>query len=338
MKAGFIKYFFLAFFSVISACVICNLVVDPLQYYRRNTAYPLYGNDRWQVASFIYNFSFDTAIIGTSLTQNFSLSNIKEKLGGTPIKLSMAGALIPEQILVLDTAIKSGKLKKVIWGLDRSYFYSHKDMSNSMPIFLYKRRVDAHIKYLANLDILIHSLRVLFGKTPTDSREALESYNSWWETAVFSKNIVLKLYEDALMESGKKSGSICNKKEELFRSILTIVHMHPEIEFIFFFPPYSLAHHKIAYQTNPMGFYEDIKFRKNMLEEFTKIKNVKIFDFETDLDIITNLDNYKDLYHYSNHVSEYMINCISKQKQLVTLENITNSQRDFCNLPHQEFK
>lgn len=338
MKASFIKYFFLAFFSVIGACIIFNLAVDPLQYYRRNTTYPLYGNDRWQVASFIYNFSFDTAIVGTSLTQNFSLCNIKEKLGGTAIKLSIAGAMIPEQLLVIDSAIKSGKLKKVIWGIDRSYFYSRKDVKDSMPVFLYERRMDAHIKYLANLDILAHSLRILFGKTPTDPQKALETYNCWWETAVFSKNIILKLYETTLTEKRKGSDSRYNKREELFSNILTMVHMHPEIEFIFFFPPYSLAHHKKEYHIDQVGYYEDMKFRKSILEELTKIKNVKIFDFETDLHIVANLDNYKDLHHYSNHVNAYMINCISKHKQLITQENITSSQRNFCNLPHQEFK
>lgn len=338
MKAGFIKYFFLAFFSVIGTCVICNLLIDPLQYYRRNMTYPLYCNDRWQVASFIKNFSFDTIIIGTSLTQNFSLSNIKEKLGGTAIKLSIAGATIPEQILVIDSAIKSGKLKKVIWGIDRSYFYSNKTIGNSMPVFLYKGRIDAHIKYLANLDILSQSLRIIFGKSLSDPQEALESYGSWWETAVFSKNIVFKLYKDALLKERKKASSISNRKEELFSNILTMVHTHPEIEFIFFFPPYSLAHHKIVYQSNQLGFYEDINFRKYILEEFTKIINIKIFDFETDLHIVTNLNNYKDIHHYSKQVNDYMIDCISRQKQLITLKNIESSQRDFHNLPHQEFK
>lgn len=338
MKARFIKYFLLAFFSVISTCVICNFLVDPVQYYRRNITYPLYCNDRWQVACFIHNFSFDTAIIGTSLTQNFSLGNIKEEIGGNPIKLSIAGATIPEQLLVVNSAIKFGKLKKVIWGIDRSYFYSRIGMRDSMPISLYTRRVDAHIKYLANLDILAQSLRVLFGKTTTNPEETLEFYNSWWKTTIFSRNIVLKLYEDLLEEKINPRDSTSNRKEELFSNILTIVNMHPEIEFIFFFPPYSLAYHKKEYQVNQVGFYEDMKFRKIMLEELTKIKNVKIFDFETDLNIIANLDNYKDLNHYSNHVNDYMIKCISKQKQLIEQKNITSSQRDFYNLPHQTFK
>lgn len=338
MKSGFIKYFFLAFFSVIGTCIICNLLIDPLQYYRRNTSYPLYGNDRWQVASFIYNFSFDTAIIGTSLTQNFSLSNIKEKLGGTPIKLSIAGAIIPEQILVLDSAIKSGKLKKVIWGIDRSYFYSSKDASGSMPVFLYHRHLDAHIRYLANLDILSQSLRILFEKSPRNSEETLESYNSWWERTIFSKNITLKLYKEALTEKRERSESIYGTGRELFSKILATTRNHPEIEFIFFFPPYSLAQHKKEYQIDRTGFYEDVKFRKYMLEELTQIKNVRIFDFETDLEIISDLDNYKDLHHYRKEVNDYMVNCISEQKQLVTQENINVSQRDFHNLPYQEFK
>jgi hypothetical protein len=117
-----------------------------------------------------------------------------------------------------------------------------------------------------------------------------------------------------------------------------MIHTHPEIEFIFFFPPYSLAHHKKTYQINQLSFYEDMKFRKNMLKELTKIKNVRIFDFETDLDIISDLDNYKDLYHYRKEVNDYMVNCISEQRQLVTQKNIADSQRDFHNLPHQEFK
>ncbi|MBX9805264.1 MAG: hypothetical protein K2Y18_05880 [Alphaproteobacteria bacterium] len=321
--------------------MIINYIVDPLQYYRRVDAYPLYENDRWQVAAFIHTFSFDTAIIGTSMTQNFSLRNVREKLGGTPLKLSIAGATIPEQILVVESAIKSGKVKRIIWGLDRHFFHEIKGpVEREMPVFLYERRFVAHIKYLLNLDMLSQSLRLVLKNFHMDflqpPRQVLESYNSWWQEANFSKSAVLASYNEGLLK--KKALAVYTGRSHVLRNFLTLLRSHPEVEFIIFFPPLSLAYFKQECALNPDGFNEDAKFRKEVLVNLSEFKNTKVFDFETDLEIISDLDNYKDLTHYSHKVNEYIVDSISKNSRLVTSADIAISQASFQNLPNQPFK
>lgn len=341
MQKGFIKYFMLTLFSLTATCVICNFIVDPLQYYRRNFAYPLYENDKWQVAAFIKSFSFDTAIVGTSMTQNFSLENIRKKLGGAPIKLSISGATIPEQLIVVKAAIRSGKLKKIIWGIDRCYFYSSKNaFTGEMPMALYERHLSAHAKYLLNLDMLSHSLRIILQNANMNflklAPQELETYNSWWQKSHFSKSVVLQAYNSALTK--KKLPPDSRETSEVLESFLRLIHSHPEVEFILFFPPYSLAYHKLQYITNKAEYYEDMRFRKELMKKLIAIKNVKLFDFETDLNTISNLDNYKDLTHYSHIVNKYIVDCIAKNNRLVSTDNMTHFQSSFSNLPYQSFQ
>lgn len=341
VKTGFIKYFILTFFSVTFGCVICNFIVDPLQYYRRNLAYPLYENDRWQVAAFIRSFPFDTVLVGTSMTQNFSLENVREQLGSSPIKLSIAGATIPEQITVVKAAIKSGKAKKIIWGIDRYFFHDSKNALNAeFPLALYEGKISAHLKYLLNLDMLSQSVKLILGSTGVNflklPQQELETYNFWCKDANFSKAAVLQEYKNTLLK--KKKARDHGGRRTVLKSFIALILSHPEIEFILFFPPHSLAWYKLEYYTNEKEYYEDVAFRKELLETLTEIKNAKIFDFETDINVVSFLDNYKDLSHYSQKINNYIIDCISKNRKLISSKDILKSQVDFLNLPNQPFR
>jgi hypothetical protein len=336
MEMRFLKYYFLSFITVACLCIGFNAIVDPLQYYRRNTGYPLCENDRWQVAAFIHKFNFDTAVVGTSLTQNISLQRIRNQMGGNPIRLSIAGATIPEQLIVLKTALKTGKLKRVIWGVDRPYFSYPANMT--LPTCFYKRRGDAHIRYLLNLDTLAQSLRVLLHQGNIKSHEALDSYNSWWQKEICAKDITLKIYEKELAAE-QKSHQVTHKfRNEILADLLLTVKTHPDVEFILFFPPYSLAYHKKQYHVNRASYEDDYEFRKLLLNELLKINNVKVFDFETNLEMISDLNNYKDLSHYGKKVSDQIVDGIAKQKQILAVNQINNSQANFQKLPFQTFK
>lgn len=52
------------------------------------------------------------------------------------------------------------------------------------------------------------------------------------------------------------------------------------------------------------------------------MENVKIFDFQDIESITFNLDNYRDITHYSKEINEYIIDCIASGKQRVTAENL----------------
>lgn len=338
MEKKFLKHFTVTCALGLMVVALTNFVIDPLQYYRRNTNYPLYCNDRWQVASFIKNFSFDTIILGTSLTQNFSLGQINKTMRANPIRLSIAGATIAEQLLVLKSAIKSGKVKTVIWGIDRPYFYDSQELSVfRIPIFLYQNSLSSHFRYLINLDVLSHSLRVINSSSSADAD--LDKYNTWGEKELFSKEAIKKLYKETIGKAKKPCKLNIDAGKKYLEEIKKLIVANPQIKFTIFFPPYSVAFQKAQFVISADNFAEDVKFRALIMETLTESKNVLFFDFETDLEIITNLDNYKDLTHYSKEINRDMIDKINNSYNIVKSENnIAKSQEAFVFLHSYNFE
>ena len=83
-----------AAFLVFVAAV--NIVVDPLFQYHKPWfgLEPVITNERYQNAGVIKHFDFDNAILGTSLSENFTISEVNDTFGGNSVKLTMYGSSI----------------------------------------------------------------------------------------------------------------------------------------------------------------------------------------------------------------------------------------------------
>ena len=128
MTKKFLKSFVLTFIGVGGSLSLFNYVVDPLQYYRKAVYAPIYITEhRHQIPALARTQEYDSVIIGSSYTLGFRPSQIQETLGFRTLKLSMSAASPYEQLLVLKIALKTNKVKNVIWCLDVftfSYFSS----------------------------------------------------------------------------------------------------------------------------------------------------------------------------------------------------------------------
>jgi len=358
MNKNILQYFvssYLLFTAIFLGIVLAfNFVVDPYQYYRPNSKHELYWNDRWQVAGFIKSFDYNQVVVGTSMTQNFSLEHLKQLFNTKPIRLSIAGATIQEQSAVLRAAIRTGKVKHVIWGLDQCYLnYELGKYQDSFPLDFYLRNYKGHIKYLLNKDVLnistLYLKRILFRK-PVDNKTQYETYNSWFNGYVFSKDIILKEYYKTLkgQNSSLKSSvqtlsvdeGIKNLKvpvniiNNLEHDIISIIKTNPDINFIIFFPPYSLAKVKLMDLESQKNY---AKIREYIMVELTKYKNVSFFDFETYLPIVANLDNYKDFNHYSPKVNNLMADFFYKEVCKVNPGRVDIFQDKFFSLNKENF-
>lgn len=64
-----------------------------------------------------------------------------------------------------------------------------------------------------------------------------------------------------------------------------------------------------------------IESERIVIEEMLKYPNIKIFGFSNCLEIITELDNYKDIAHYSADINSELLALMSREECLVTVEN-----------------
>lgn len=350
MYTFFIKKYFFYLCFILSFIMLFNYSVDPYQYYRYSPAKNLQGDDRWQVAGFVKNFPYNQIILGTSMTQNFSLGQIKSLLKTNPIRLSLAGATIQEQATVLKAAIATKKVQSVIWGFDKDYLYYQKNVyPNSFPQHIYAGGYKAHMQYLLNGHVLKQSIRTCrrtILKTEV-KKMTLENYNVWFREYIFSKEALLKQFEQGLNGKPYKPirlthsdiESIVADEEPInnFKSdILPIIQNNPNIHFIIFFPPYSLAQHKLSVMSKESKI-KKLKLRDYLMQALSQCANVTLYDFETFLPIISNLNYYKDLTHYSEKINYFMIESFLTDICKVTKNNINYYQKQFLNLDQASF-
>ena len=342
MNKSFTMSYFVGLLLSLFSILVFNWYVDPLQYYRRNLTYPLDENDRWQVAAFIRSFKFDTAIVGTSLTQNFSLRKLKESgLAQYPIRLSISGANLKEQLIVLESALKTDKVKNIIWGLDKYKFYESDININKFPAILYRPGVIKHLYYLFNSSTIIQSLRVIRYKQK-DSFKELDGYNSWGGDDLINYSKAVKImYQDRIKKNNFFKYTIDDlaQNKKYVEKIITLIQFHPNVTFYIFFPPYSIAYHKLEDNSDQNEYMMRVNFRNELMSKLTSHKNVVLYDFETATDIITDFNQYKDLIHYRKKVSSYIISALNSNKYWIrNSDDIARSQKKYISLKSIDIK
>ncbi len=115
------------------------------------------------------------------------------------------------------------------------------------------------------------------------------------------------------------------RKSYFDENVKPIIQAHPEIEFICFFPPLSI------FVTLSTGLIE-YNVRQHVMEALTCLPNVKFYDFESDEEIVCNLNEYKDPDPYSPKIDRYMIDGFKSGKNLVKFNNIKDVQERFRRL------
>lgn len=117
-------------------------------------------------------------------------------------------------------------------------------------------------------------------------------------------------------------------KQRFQDNILRLVKEHPEVEFTFYYPPYSVIRQQVWYSLNPERFANQIAMKKYMFEQFSAFDNVSIYDFQSDDSITYDLGVYKDLSHHSAEVNQRIAEEIAVGTNKVTAENVDQFNKD----------
>ncbi|MFD1179243.1 copper amine oxidase N-terminal domain-containing protein [Paenibacillus puldeungensis] len=322
--------FILLFTAIVGTFVYA---VDPLQLYRKSAYEPLFTKqERYQNPGLAKNYAYDTIILGSSMTENFVPSQVGKVLGGKVMKLSMEGSTAKEQRMIADVAIKTGQVKKVLWGID---YFSFRDDSvrgeETFPYYLYDESKLNDYKYLFNISNVKHALGVLYlPKAMLPELRTLDMLNNWDASAVYGAKRVLAKREEARLSeqmTSETEPSLDIVKKSFDRNTISLMKAHPEIEFIVYFPPYSILRQQLWYSINPERFNNQLEMKKYMFEQFSALSNVTVHDFQNDSSITYNLDEFKDLSHHSADINRFIVEEIAAGSHLVTAENVELNNR-----------
>ena len=300
------------------------VVFDPFYHYHK----PWLGlkavlNDKeYQCVGTLRNFDYDSLIVGSSVMENNDNSWFNEAFDVTTIKAIRSYGATADLCYLLDVAYESHDLKYVFYNIDPSSLYGEAVTtyeSTGCPMYLYDKNPFNDIKYLFNKDVLLEKIPYQIASSFIGDYNENLSYN-WAKWKSFGPELALGLYfrsrevkemlpEDAYIDNLTANIALLTKE----------VEAHPETEFIFFYPPYSMLWWDMSYrggETDAIIYCE-----KEMTKALLQYDNVRIFCFQNEPEVTTDLNNYMDTIHFSPEINRLMLDQIIAGEYEMTHDN-----------------
>lgn len=303
-----------------------NFNIDSLQFYRKTNLTPVFSdNERFQMPGFAKNYKYESIIMGTSMSQNTLTSDVDKLFNTKSINLSMSGATPKEQYKLIKIALKSNNVKHVFWNIDSfEYRSGKKNNKYEFPEYLYDKNPFNDLFYLLSIDTLKDSLSMVM-QTNKNKQDWARLYY-WGHKYKFDKSLVKiptgeskKIFYEVHNVNNYQYNML---KKNIDEYIIKIINEYPNTNFYLYFPPYSMKYHKILWDIEPSIVLNWQKTKQYIFNQSKDYNNLKVFDFQDDYEVIYNLDNYKDLTHYSPKINKNIINQIQKNSDNFNKSNI----------------
>lgn len=279
----------------ISVIALFVWYVDPYQQYRADDVY--IGTQRLEIPGIARHHEYDAVILGSSMCMNHYPRQIDSLFGWHTYNFTFMGANSNDYKEALPMIISQHKVRHIIWGLD---IFSFTKNGNLIESYLYDDNRWNDIAYLLNYTSVKNCFYKLFRPLPVDD---LYHFSSPANEEAFKK-----AYASAKKEYFSEDRYDYDAMCELFDNDINTPPLYKEVDdVIIYFPPYSIGEFLLLRDCGYLDTY--IKFKKYIIEQFLKLDNVRIYDFQVD-DWIMNLDEYMDLRHHSHKYNRRIIECI----------------------------
>lgn len=304
-------------------------VVDPFYHYHR----PWFGmptvlyNEIYQTSGVADNFEYDSAIVGSSMTENFHASWFDEDFSWNTIKLCYEGAGTDDLRAILEKVFDGERqVKNIVLAVDDYQMLADSDTKAiDRPEYLYNENLLDDVNYLFNKDAFAAAVqRVFDGITGVES-DVDNAYNFSGKFE-FSKEQVLKdaaPFRENIKanppEEKKEADAYIEQCQDNLENLLPFIEENPGTQFYVIYSPYSIVNweKKVLAGTLEAQLYTDAY----AIEKFLSYENVKVFYFQDEYEMITDLDKYMDTCHYTEEYNYYIEQCIKNGKNEVTVDN-----------------
>lgn len=307
-------------------------IVDPFFHYHGpfgSLQYPL-EDQRYENDGIVRHFDYDALITGTSLTENFLASQFDRLFGVDSIKVCFSGATYHELNNNLRRAISANPdLRLVLFGLDSWFFFEEKDQLRTdaaYPMYLYDDNLLNDVEYLLNKEVLCrYTARVLTYTRDGGRTTDFDAYGYWGgdygygqtgrDIALLNAGPRTPLAEKAQPLSQQERQQMT---ENLMENAVALARENPDIQFLYFFPPYSILYWDNLVRSGTLDRQMEawILATELLLEE----PNIRLYSFYTDTALSTNLDNYRDSIHYGHRINDSLLERMVGDENLLTKE------------------
>lgn len=266
---------------------------------------------------------YDGVILGTSMVENFRPSQVDSVTGYRSIKIPLPGATAHELSRSLDVALASGKVRWVLWGLDVFSLRGGPDEVHErfvFPEYLYGDGALTYLRYLGDPGVWPEARERIAARIarplPRFSYDR-DRYSYWGDQFVFSREEVLKHWAARTFNSDVPPAQFAFERlrENFDRNVLRHLRENPGVEFDLFYPPYSYL---VWLDSADKGILDDFLALKHHVHEATAaLPNVRVHDFQHLVEITGNLDNYKDISHFSPEINDYIAERVAAREFVV---------------------
>lgn len=315
--------------------LIVGLVVfiDPFELYHQATLYtpPITNSTQnYSNAGIAKSYAYDSVVIGSSMTENFTPSQLDNLFGGQFVKLSINGGSPYNHKQMMDMAFATHDVRRVLYGIDvELYTYFYRTPKCEMPDYLYDDNLFNDVRYWFNQSVLaryIPRCLAAWGERDPNLRDTMYNWGDLYpygkEAALADTPITAEVFALDPPEADPQLSQQTLLNVEY--NVLPYLEAHPDTEFLFFFPPYSLAMWYQFYRSGTMAYH--LSQKEAIVKALLPYANAKVYDFQARTDWITDLDNYIDASHYGPWINAAMAEAISRNEQRV--ETLADVQKN----------
>ncbi len=317
----------IALLFFLTCIAVINAVIDPYFHYHKpiagiNYIFPdqRFGND-----GIVKNFEYDAIITGSSMTENFKTSECNELFEVNAIKVPFSGGSYREINDLLTTAVShNDSIKMVVRGLDYNRMFNTAEYRDyeEYPEYLYDEKLLNDVNYLFNLDAVTIAVQELLKRQKTVLD--FDVYSNWQADYPFGKEAVDSNYARNTVVPVDKQKQVTEAeysiiKENIEKNVIALAMENPQIEFYLYFTPYNISY--IDYYKLEGNLERQLEAEKYIIELLLPIKNIHIYSFYLEHDIINDPNNYRDVAHHGENVNSLILQWIKEGKGLLTEDN-----------------
>ncbi len=340
--------------SLLLVLASITFIVDPLYQYRYSQDSGYFLNPRYVCPGLVKTYEYDSVMLGSSMTQNFDPDLFEEKMGLDLLKVNVGGMSVPETLFYLEYIDSADKADTVFVSVDlQRYALTAQEANFNIPEYLangytddyrYLLSSDVYTRFLP-IDIVIMLMDMLNIEKPDSVKRNtdVDELGSWYSEHDYGEDVVLSSFKTygfgiSLIKNEKIETVIKDNIDSLF---LKLSELDTDTEYYLFFPPYSALYWIYTEQNNLFDAFMNAK--EYIFEKASMCENITVYDFQN-LEITTDLSNYKDVSHYSKAINDYMVDCFANESYLVSSaeqlkqnrEGITQ-KRDMTNKKYRDF-
>lgn len=287
-----------------------------------------------QVIGSIRHFSYDSVLLGSSVVENCDSSYLDNAYGIKTLKVVKGSGSTADLMYYLGKAHEKQDIKRVFYGLDLFALKMPCEVtvvSQYSPNYLYTETILDDGAYLFNKDVLLKKIPLMLAYSFADKNTGGHAYD-WSEDKTFGPAKAMEAYEGPYVQSEESAPD----KETIAANIALIteeIKSHPDTLYTVFFPPYSLLMWDDTCRQGELSEY--CYMLDEALRTLLSYDNVEIYYFQTDTDIVCNLNLYMDKVHYSPDINQYMLTCMAQGDESYRVDkdnrqDVVPSLRQMC--------